>query len=684
MIGLRVLSTAAFVVAALSFAAPALAGGVTVGGTIDGSDQTFTHLANHACVASSGQTTHYDAIQFYTVGNSPTTISVSMTPGSFTGAVFLYQGGFLPDFPIVNCYDTASSVVGSVSGGTLSFSTNMGALPDPFTFEPWTLVVTTATAADAGGSYSATISSSATGVALPSTTTITGVSPEPSNTGDAVQIDFSVAGQFGGTPAPSGTVTVTTDGPETCSASVAVGHCTIVFTSPGDRQLEADYGGDAVFQSSSDFTDHTVNGAAATSIVSLARADATPTKASAVHYSLTFADPVAGVDATAFTLITSGLSGAAITNVSGSGTDWTVTVATGTGSGTLRLDLTNASSISPGLSNVPFTGETYQIDKTPPVVSVPADVVAEATSAAGASVSYSGASAVDAVDGPLPVICAPASGSTFSIGATSVVCSATDTAGNTGTASFTVTVHDTTAPAVTVPANFTVEATSPAGATATFTASAFDIVDGPLNATCTPGSGSTFPLGTTPVSCSATDAHGNTGSSSFTVTVQDTTAPVYGAAPDVTVNATSPAGATVTYATPAATDAVGVVSNSCTPASASSFPIGTTTVTCHAADAAGNVGTTTFTVTVLSAASQLDNLQQQVQAIQPPPQLGGSLTNKLASVEASLQAGNVQDACGTLQGFINEVKAQSGKKLAASTAAALIAEATQIRAVLGC
>lgn len=78
---------------------------------------------------------------------------------------------------------------------------------------------------------------------------------------------------------------------------------------------------------------------------------------------------------------------------------------------------------------------------------------------------------------------------------------------------------DTTPPVVTVPSNMTVNATSPSGATVTFTASATDDVDGPLPATCTPASGSTFPIGTTTVTCTATDSSSNTGSASFTVTV---------------------------------------------------------------------------------------------------------------------------------------------------------------------
>jgi len=87
-------------------------------------------------------------------------------------------------------------------------------------------------------------------------------------------------------------------------------------------------------------------------------------------------------------------------------------------------------------------------------------------------------------------------------------------------------VTDTTPPVLTLPADINTEATSPAGATVTFTASANDETD-PATPTvsCAPSSGSTFPLGTTAVNCSATDTAGNTANGSFNVTVQDTTAP---------------------------------------------------------------------------------------------------------------------------------------------------------------
>ena len=215
-------------------------------------------------------------------------------------------------------------------------------------------------------------------------------------------------------------------------------------------------------------------------------------------------------------------------------------------------------------------------DTTAPVVSPPADVTVEATSPAGAAATFVDATALDIVDGPVAATCDHLSGETFPIGVTTVTCSATDAHGNSGTASFTVTVTDTTAPVVSPPADVTVEATGPAGAPATFAdATADDIVDGPLAASCDHASGDTFPVGVTTVTCSATDAHGNTGTASFTVTVTDTTAPVVSPPADVTVEATSPAGAAASFADATADDIVdGPLAASCDHASGDTFPVG--------------------------------------------------------------------------------------------------------------
>jgi hypothetical protein len=205
---------------------------------------------------------------------------------------------------------------------------------------------------------------------------------------------------------------------------------------------------------------------------------------------------------------------------------------------------------------------------------------------------------MDNLDGPIAPACVPASGATFPIATTMVTCTATDAHGNTGTAAFPVTVADTVGPVVTVPAGMVVEASGPLGAAVSFAVSATDNIDGAIAVTCSPASGSTFPLGTTDVTCTATDAHNNSGTATFPVTVRDTTPPVITTPNAVSTLAPTPLGVTVNYAA-SATDLVnGQVPVSCTPASGSVFPIAVTTVNCSATDAAGNGAVRAFNVTV--------------------------------------------------------------------------------------
>jgi energy-coupling factor transporter ATP-binding protein EcfA2 len=236
-------------------------------------------------------------------------------------------------------------------------------------------------------------------------------------------------------------------------------------------------------------------------------------------------------------------------------------------------------------------------DTTGPAPVLPGDMTVEATSADGAVVTYQ-ASATDLVDGAVPVACTPGSGSTFQLGVTTVACSATDKAGNTTRGSFTVTVQDHTAPRFDLPGDMTVEATSPAGATVNYPASATDLVDGPVPVPCTPASGEPFSLGVTTVNCSAADRAGNSATGSFTVTVRDGTPPVLELPKDMTVEATTRGGATVAYPASATDTVDGPVPITCAPPSGSFFKLGTTTVTCSAADKAGNTATGSFTVTV--------------------------------------------------------------------------------------
>ena len=154
---------------------------------------------------------------------------------------------------------------------------------------------------------------------------------------------------------------------------------------------------------------------------------------------------------------------------------------------------------------------------TPPTLTLPPGQTVEATGPGGAIVTYP-VSASGAQGGTLTPSCSPASGSVFPLGSTPDNCSVTDSGGLTATGSFTVTVQDTTPPSLNLPGNIIVQAGKPAVVTYP-AATATDLVDGSVPVNCSPASGITFALGTTTVNCSATDAHHNTATGSFTVFV---------------------------------------------------------------------------------------------------------------------------------------------------------------------
>jgi hypothetical protein len=187
---------------------------------------------------------------------------------------------------------------------------------------------------------------------------------------------------------------------------------------------------------------------------------------------------------------------------------------------------------------------TFIDTQAPTFTPNPPPDVGATTSGTGAVVTYTVA-ATDDSGTPPSVNCTPASGSTFPVGQTTVNCTASDGT-NTANASFTVTVTfvDTTAPAISnVPANRVVEANGPSGSVVSYTGpTATDAVEGPKPVSCSPTSGSTFPLGGTTVNCTASDSHGNTSSASFTVTVVDTTKPNLIVPVDRSVYADTPSG----------------------------------------------------------------------------------------------------------------------------------------------
>src|SRR5207244_969331 len=200
---------------------------------------------------------------------------------------------------------------------------------------------------------------------------------------------------------------------------------------------------------------------------------------------------------------------------------------------------------------------------------------------------------------------------------------ATDSHANHATKTFTVTVTDTTAPVITMPANATAEATSPTGAAHSYVVSATDVVDGAVATTCAPVSGSTFSFGATTVTCTATDRHGNTRAASFSVVVVDRVAPVVTPPVAITVAATEVDGARGNVAASAASQRVRAflaggsavdlhdtapvrevpqasVNAAVIDATADTlWPVGTTTIVFRFRDASGNVGSATSAITVL-------------------------------------------------------------------------------------
>ncbi len=154
---------------------------------------------------------------------------------------------------------------------------------------------------------------------------------------------------------------------------------------------------------------------------------------------------------------------------------------------------------------------------TPPTILGAADISAAADP--GVCVAAI-ANPVSATGVPTPVVTynGGAWPTTFPVGTTTVDVVADNGIGSPAVASFDVTVNDTQAPIAIAPPDPDVNATGPAGATVDFTVAASDNCPG-VSVASVPASGSTFPIGDTTVTVTATDASGNFSGTSFVVHV---------------------------------------------------------------------------------------------------------------------------------------------------------------------
>jgi hypothetical protein len=279
--------------------------------------------------------------------DASTTLSYSITAGN-TGGAFTFVGNSLrvANTAAVDFETTPSfSLTVQVSDGSLTNSATVTVnLNDLDEIAP---TISISSSAGASGSNTSTSP-------IPFTVTfsesVTGFVAGDVTVGNGTVSGFSGTGTtytFNVTPGGAGTVTVNV------AASVA--------------QDGAGNGNTAATQFSITYS------LPNTTVVSVTRNQPTPTATASVSYTVTFAAAVSGVTASNFSLTTTGVSGASVTGVSGSGTTYAVTVNTGTGNGTLRLDVASNSGITPTVTNVPYTGgQVYTITKsfTNPVLTI--------------------------------------------------------------------------------------------------------------------------------------------------------------------------------------------------------------------------------------------------------------------------------------------------------------------------
>jgi hypothetical protein len=236
-------------------------------------------------------------------------------------------------------------------------------------------------------------------------------------------------------------------------------------------------------------------------------------------------------------------------------------------------------------------------DTQPPAIEVPRDLLAFGKSD-GTIVNYD-AKAIDQVDPEVKLTCAPAPGSFFRLGTSSIECSSTDRFKNSGRAIFRVHVGSDVIPAMVIPSAFQAEAESREGAVAKFDATASNADGKAADVRCEPAAGSLFAMGTTQVKCIAWGPGGESTTDFFNLTVADTTAPQLSLSRDFSVQAPSAEGAIVTYGGKASDAVDGTLPVQCFPEPGSLFAPGQTIVNCSASDQARNIGKGSFVVTVL-------------------------------------------------------------------------------------
>ncbi|MFN8566311.1 MAG: Ig-like domain-containing protein [Kouleothrix sp.] len=301
---------------------------IDAAGNIDPTPATFTWTID----------TTAPTVALTSATSSPTNAAPILVSITFSEPVDIGTG--VGDLSITN--GSATTPVGS--GTTYTFSLT------PSGQGPVTAVYLAGSAFDAAGNpnlVSNTFSITYDTVAPSVTIEQAAAQPDPTSASPinfTVTFSEAVAGFSGANVTLGGTAGATTalvTGSGTTynvAVSGMTGSGTVIATIPANAAQDA-AGNTSTAATSTDNTVAFVYDPVAPVVASIARADASPSNAASVQFTVTFSKNVTGVDTSDFRLITSGVAGATITGVAGSGTTLTVTSATGSGDGTLRLDL---------------------------------------------------------------------------------------------------------------------------------------------------------------------------------------------------------------------------------------------------------------------------------------------------------------------------------------------------------
>ena len=231
------------------------------------------------------------------------------------------------------------------------------------------------------------------------------------------------------------------------------------------------------------------------------------------------------------------------------------------------------------------------VDTTKPTLSIPKDIVIEATSLDANEVYLGEAVVID--NGEIISITNDAP-QFFGIGNTTVTWSAADSSGNVANRQQLVSVIDTTSPEIVPPEDIIFEATS---ISENLVQLEEPIVNDVQNVTISTNAPLVFPYGESIITWFAEDLSGNSATTTQKILIIDTTSPSLIIPDDITFEATSVDSNNIALGNATAEDITGI--SEITNNAPEVFPFGTTIVTWNATDNVNNSITAEQTVTVI-------------------------------------------------------------------------------------